>query len=133
MSMHLVGPNLTNLRNPKAKKLKVDDKLLADYKDHNKFLKRVGLKKMTLEEYIDNRYGKKKGKKQKSSLSIRYADISEEKMLKEIKADKHSCSKKDPKQYSGSRKLLGIAVMHKSNLVPVFDKESAEEISRMRR
>lgn len=39
----------------------------------------------------------------------------------------------EPQQYSGERKLLGIAIMHKSNLVPVFDKETAEEISKMRR
>lgn len=41
--------------------------------------------------------------------------------------------KAEPQQYSGERKLLGIAIMHKSNLVPVFDKETAEEISKMRR
>ena len=27
----------------------------------------------------------------------------------------------------------GIATMHKSNMVPVFDKESAEDIAKMRR
>ena len=36
-------------------------------------------------------------------------------------------------QYSGERKLLGIGLMHKSNLVPIWDKEGAEEISKMRR
>ena len=39
----------------------------------------------------------------------------------------------EAQQYSGERKLLGIAIMHKSNLVPVFDEESAREISKMRR
>jgi hypothetical protein len=39
----------------------------------------------------------------------------------------------EAQQYSGERKLLGIAIMHKSNLVPVFDEESAKEISKMRR
>jgi hypothetical protein len=34
--------------------------------------------------------------------------------------------------YSGERKLLGIATMHKSNMVPVFSSEEATEISRMR-
>jgi len=29
--------------------------------------------------------------------------------------------------------LLGIATMHKSNLVPVFSQEDAESISKMRR
>jgi peptidase E len=41
--------------------------------------------------------------------------------------------KKEPQQYSGKRKLLGIATMHKSNMVPVFDKEDAKDIAKMRR
>jgi uncharacterized protein YbcV (DUF1398 family) len=43
----------------------------------------------------------------------------------------------ETKQYTGDRKLLGIATMHKSNLVPIFDdddgKKQAIEISKMRR
>jgi len=43
----------------------------------------------------------------------------------------------EPKQYTGERKLLGIATMHKSNLVPVFDdeegKKQAKELAKMRR
>jgi uncharacterized sporulation protein YeaH/YhbH (DUF444 family) len=35
--------------------------------------------------------------------------------------------------YSGERKLIGIATLHKSNAVPVFSKEDAEAISKMRR
>ena len=35
--------------------------------------------------------------------------------------------------YSGERRLLGVAIMHKSNLVPVFDSEDAKEIARMSR
>ena len=42
-------------------------------------------------------------------------------------------SKKEPMVYSGERKLIGIGLMHKSNLVPIWDKEGAEEISKMRR
>ena len=38
-----------------------------------------------------------------------------------------------PKVYSGKKKLIGIAMMHKSNLVPVFSEEDAKEISAMRR
>ena len=41
--------------------------------------------------------------------------------------------KVEPKQYTGERKLLGIATMHKSNMVPVFAKQDAEDIARMRR
>ena len=41
--------------------------------------------------------------------------------------------KKKVQQYSGERKLLGIATMHKSNMVPVFDEEDAKDIAKMRR
>jgi hypothetical protein len=43
------------------------------------------------------------------------------------------CAKPEQKVYSGERKLLGIATMHKSNMVPVFAKQDAEDIARMRR
>jgi hypothetical protein len=39
---------------------------------------------------------------------------------------------KPPKVYTGT-KVKGIAVMHKSNAVPVFSDEEAIDISRMRR
>ena len=44
-------------------------------------------------------------------------------------------SKPEPNVYSGERKLIGIATMHKSNSVPIFEdnKELATEIARMRR
>lgn len=43
--------------------------------------------------------------------------------------------RQEPMVYSGERKLLGIATMHKSNMVPVFaeDKDYAKDIARMRR
>ena len=40
--------------------------------------------------------------------------------------------KKEQMQYSGERKLLGIGLMHKSNLVPVWDEEGAKEITLMK-
>ena len=42
-------------------------------------------------------------------------------------------SKKERLIYNGKRRLLGIATMHKSNMVPVFDEEDAKDIARMRR
>ena len=41
--------------------------------------------------------------------------------------------KKEEMRCSGKRKLLGIGMMHKSNLVPIWDEEGAKEISTMRR
>lgn len=40
---------------------------------------------------------------------------------------------KESMVYSGDRKLLGIATMHKSCLQPVFSKQDAIDIARMRR
>ena len=41
-------------------------------------------------------------------------------------------TKKAPVQYTGDA-MLGVATMHKSNSVPVFQQKDAEDISRMRR
>ena len=35
--------------------------------------------------------------------------------------------------YDGERKLIGIGILHKSNLVPIFDEEHAKDLSKMRR
>ena len=42
-------------------------------------------------------------------------------------------NKREEMRYSGKRKLLGIGMMHKSNLVPIWDEDGAKEISTMRR
>lgn len=41
-------------------------------------------------------------------------------------------AKAAPKVYTGSN-IVGIAVMHKSNLVPIFSNEAAIEVAQMRR
>lgn len=41
--------------------------------------------------------------------------------------------KKKTMTYSGDRRLLGVATMHKSNIVPVFSQEDAESLAHMRR
>lgn len=56
------------------------------------------------------------------SLETKYGDLSH-------------MRRKEPQVYSGERKLLGIATMHKSNMVPVFadDKNYAKDLAKMRR
>ena len=51
---------------------------------------------------------------------------------KEDTASEACAAKRDRKEYTGSV-VIGIAVMHKSNLVPVIDQKQAEAISKMRR
>ena len=47
----------------------------------------------------------------------------------------NSMGRKEPQTYTGERKLVGIATMHKSNAVPIFesDKDHAKDIASMRR
>lgn len=53
--------------------------------------------------------------------------------VQSLKSTANYTSRKESMVYSGERKLLGIATMHKSNMVPVFSTEEATEIARMRR
>lgn len=41
-------------------------------------------------------------------------------------------TKAAPKVYTGT-KMIGIATMHKSNMVPIFNEEAAIDVARMRR
>jgi len=42
------------------------------------------------------------------------------------------CTKPDQKVYTGT-KIKGIGTMHKSNAVPIFSDEEAQDIAKMRR
>jgi hypothetical protein len=43
-----------------------------------------------------------------------------------------STAKIEPKVYTGT-KIIGIATMHKSNMVPIFNQEAAIDVAQMRR
>lgn len=43
-----------------------------------------------------------------------------------------STAKHEPAKYTGT-KVLGIATMHKSNAVPIFNSDAAVEVTKMRR
>jgi len=43
-----------------------------------------------------------------------------------------NCAKKDPILYTGT-KVLGVATMHKSNMVPIFSDQEAVDVATMRR
>lgn len=52
--------------------------------------------------------------------------------IKSAEITSHNCEKKEIPTYTGTL-IVGIATMHKSNAVPVIDKEQATDIARMRR
>lgn len=114
------------------------------WRRHNKDCRRRYLHSFqfkTVEAYIAYVKGEKY-----TSEKPRTSEKPEVKVKTEVKkeipshaASVGNCFKSDPKVYSGDRKLVGIATMHKSNMVPVFEDEDgdarkeATELAHMRR
>jgi len=65
----------------------------------------------------------------------RYTRVDAAREIKSVEPTWAPCPRPIDRKYSGERQLLGIATMHKSNMVPVFadNKEVAIDIARMRR
>ena len=74
-------------------------------------------------------------RQQKALEAQKQREKDRKEFLERISKVKDSMGKKESLQYTGERKLVGIATMHKSNAVPIFedDKEHAIDIARMRR
>ena len=130
MTMHLMGPYMTTtVYNRKNKSNKTRRQVQAE-QEHEKYLRKMGChpEQRAARKPIkgDKCYGSTAG-----SNPVREGSIPSS-SAKGISYDP-SMAKKEDKVYNGKRKLLGIATLHKSNMVPVFDKESAIEIARMRR
>lgn len=123
MSMHLVGPYMTTTKYNRKQKKNKSKKQLQAQAEHEKWLRKKGVhpdqlserKKISVNSIPDYKEG---------SRGLPTSDV--------------ICSNGTAKQgnvYSGERQLLGIATMHKSNMVPVFadKKEDAKDIASMRR
>jgi len=109
-------------------------RLESDLIEHNKFLKSIHQPKMTFDQYVD--YVEGRNKRPQVSMPVKKVEPyrRETKAIPSLNTygTQDSCSKKPVTMYTGD-KLLGIAIMHKSNLVPIFSAEEASEVSRMRR
>lgn len=149
--MHLER-GLTTI-NTKKRKRKITKAKMAKWTEElrirNKEYKKKGLHNlmMTIDEYVDYVHGHYKPKKKTETVMNTPWHYSgpARRETKHIPShnSEHSfapATKKEPNVYTGERKLVGIAMMHKSNLVPVFadddDKtgqKQATEIAQMRR
>jgi hypothetical protein len=109
--------NKTGTPKPRSKKSKA---LLKAEAEHARFLKRMGVgdlgRKITV-----------------SPQEPAYARPSPD--IPSLNSRGDVPTKPEPKVYRGKRRLLGVATMHKSNMVPVFadNPEEAAEIAKMRR
>ena len=152
MTMHLVGPYMTTTSYKKRKKKKLTLGKMTKYqeqmREHNKFMKRIGVPEqvMNLEEYIAYAQGNHRPKTEPRAISLPWHETgnSFERTPPVASASSENsfapATKKPDMKYTGERKLIGIATMHKSNMVPVFADEddvngskAATEIATMRR
>jgi len=143
MTFHLER-GLTTLNTKKRKKRKMTVKRLEEIKklwrDHNKYMKEIKATSciMTFDEYVKYMQGTYKSKRKTEVLADPFGrDIAYSRPSDPVKMSNTigtgTASKKEHMQYTGKRKLLGIATMHKSNMVPVWEEEDAKDIARMRR
>ena len=126
MSMHLLPIYVTSTNMKKRKQKKTKRMLEADAA-HAKFLKKMGYKGPVVqrsERAAHNRVvaGSNPAGPTTSSNVVRPDQFYNE-----------TSAKQKPNVYSGERRLLGIATMHKSNLQPIWSKEQAKDAATMRR
>jgi len=132
MTMHLLGPAYTTNSTKKRKPQLNTAKYAQDWVDYNKQMKRLGSKTKTFQEYVAYRQGNAAYKTKTVKTGMEASTYVRNAPKYETGDGIGVTFAKAPNTYTGD-KLLGIATMHKSNLVPVFSQEDAEDISKMRR
>ena len=155
MTMHLQRGLTTLNTSTKKKKRKITkaklERWTVDLRKYNKQMKSLGMHNhmMTMDQYIDYVHGQfvpAQSKPTVVSTPWHQSGNSFERETKHIPSAVSSSSfapalKKEPMQYTGERRLVGIATMHKSNMVPIFaddeedksGRKAATEIATMRR
>ena len=144
MSMHMEGPALTTTRTKKYKLNLTKAKryeLETDMFHYNKKLKRNGETKLTWDEYLDFRCGRVVKKKklhpsEMGELRADYLALPPHRQNDPVYPSKDSgigvATKREVTHYTGEN-MLGIGQLHKSNSVPVFRQQDAEDQAKMRR
>ena len=125
MSMHLVGPYMTTTQYSRKKKKPIAKQARANA-EHEKWLRKRGVHPEQLE-------AKKKKNANVSILSVPDYSSDRPTIPTSDVIPGGSTARQERLIYSGERRLLGIATMHKSNMVPVFDSKDAKDIAKMRR
>ena len=135
----------TTTSTKKRKQKKKSKSLIAAEKEHEKFLKRMGVGSRS-SVGSEQRSSKPwvTGSSPVESASSRSVGKSGnpphlgcgDQRFESSRSDQvfydPSMAKKEEKVYTGTE-IMGIAQMHKSNAVPIRNKKSAEEVAKMRR
>ena len=117
--MALLPPMYTTNKTGTPKSRSKSKALLKAEAEHARFLKRMGVGDLGREITV-------------SPKEPAYARPSPD--IPSLNSGGAVPTKPEPKVYRGKRRLLGVATMHKSNMVPVFadNPEEAVEIAKMR-
>lgn len=134
MTMHLLPVYFNDLKSNKKKKTQLDPLHVRRFTpkqkiDFAKLKHEQFIHKMTKGQKADKEYLAKKWKTEYANdIAVDRSDYVSAGM------ESGNCSKQEPKVYTGGN-LVGIATMHKSNMVPIFaeNKEAAVDIAKMRR
>ena len=143
--MHMLPVYYTTTNTRKRKKSKKTQSQIAAEKEHEKFLKKMGIGSRS-SVGSEQRSSKPwvTGSSPVESASSRSVGKSGnpphlgcgDQRFESSRSDQvfydPSMAKKEEKVYTGTE-IMGIAQMHKSNAVPVRNKKSAEEVAKMRR
>lgn len=135
MTMHLLtGLTSINTRKPKVKITKTKmNELKERFIDHNRSLKLRNEATITFEQFLSFVYGKKSNNIAAVPTVFNQTPYRREcPNIPSLAMGNGSCSKNEPKVYTGDA-ILGIGMLHKSNLVPIFSNKEAEDIAKMRR
>ena len=142
--MHLVGPYLNTISSRKAKqkpRTKLQQKKFEEsHAEYNRSMKKMGLHRemLSIADYDLQCRGLLKGSKaSKARIDITRDYKAPPRQTPYIPSlnsiDNGQTPKKEPHIYSGERKLLGITILHKSCLQPVFSQQEAIDAAHMRR
>lgn len=137
MTMHLVrGTPGLNTKKTKVKYTKAKlAKLRESHKKHNKWAKANRMPDLVLsfDDYLLYTRGQWKPKTAvKSTAKLPKLTRDKGPDYPSLNSGKYNAFKKEPMKYTGTL-VKGIAQMHKSNAVPVIDKQAAIDIANMRR
>ena len=119
MTMSLVrGMTTLNTKKRKASKMTQGklERLQKQHKEHNKHMKQLGCHNnvMSFPEYLDYVQGNYKPKAKPSVVKTPWQQEGYSRKTENIQRNKHSFApNKEAMQYTGERKLVGIAMMHK--------------------
>jgi hypothetical protein len=130
------GANSLNKKNPKAPKRTKSNmnKWSEGHLEYNRSKSKDN--RVTLEDYIGIMHGKIPQSQKSSGESFGEYKMSEPPrrgpQIPSLSGTGHSCSKIEPQKYTGTL-IKGISTMHKSNAIPVINKQEMIDHAKMRR